>query len=229
MGSGNLEMFHCRIKRISDERYRALRSMSYPIFEQIPAFSYAKRYPDVDETPLNLAEYYAYMRIRFGESGFFYDDWKGVFSFPFEVEVVKNDRCHQYVVNVVNWRSTVELRFCKVFAGEEGFDASTYRQPNNDEFSNNEMKFVDGFLYGILLAYRKHHKFLEIPDFIRKIEMQSVILGYHEGQFFEKQYEDNDNFWEDVRRYPGLTTTAIREEKWPEVDEQGWIDVKSHA
>jgi len=222
-------MFHYRIKRISDERYRALRSAAYPIFEQIPAFSYAMRYPDVDETPLNLAEYYALMRIRFGESGFFYDDWKGIFSFPFEVEVFKNDRCHQYILNVVNWRSTVEPRFCKVFAGEEKFDPHVYRQPINDELSQNEMQFVDGYLYGILLASRKHHKFYEIPDFIRKIEMQSVILGYHEGQYFEQRYEDNDKFWEDVRSHPGLKATAMREEKWPEVDEQDWIVVRSHG
>ena len=118
-------MFHCRIKRISDERYRALRSVAYPIFEQIPAFSYAMRYPDIDETPLNLAEYYALMRLRFGESGLFYDDWKGIFSFPVEVEVF------------------------------------------------------------------------------------------------------NDKFWENVRSHPGLKTTAMREEKWPEVDEQESIVVSA--
>jgi len=227
MGSGNLELFHCRIKRISDERYRELRSVAYPVLEQIPVFSYVRRYNNIDETPLNLAEYYALMRIRFGESGLHFDDWKGIFSFPFEVEVFKNNRIYQYILNVVNWRSAVELRFGKVFAGEEGFDPDVYKQPINDEFSKDEMKFVDSFLYGILLAYRKRHRFYEVPDFIRKIEMQSVILGYHEGQSFEHRYEDNEKFWEDVRRYPGLKATAIREEKWPEVDEQDWIVVNA--
>ena len=221
-------MFHCRIKRISDERYHALRNVAYPIFEQMPAFSYSQRNPYSDETPLNLAEYYAFMRIRFGESGLLYDDWKGIFSFPFEVEVFKDDLCHQYILNVINWRSTVELRFSKVFTDEAKFDPRVYRQPINDEFSEEEMKFVDGYLYGSLLSARKHHGFYEIPNFIRKIEMQSVILGYHEGRFFEHRYEDNDKFWEVARSQPGLEVTAVREEKWPEANDRDWMVVQLH-
>lgn len=49
------------------------------------------------------------MQVRFGKSGLVYDDWKGIFSFPFEVEVFKNGCCHQYILNIVNWRSTVEI------------------------------------------------------------------------------------------------------------------------
>jgi hypothetical protein len=101
-------MFHCRLKRISDERYRALRIAAFPIFGQMPACSYARSHPG-DERPLNLAEYYALMQVRFGKSGLVYDDWKGIFSFPFEVEVFKNGCCHQYILNIVNWRSTVEI------------------------------------------------------------------------------------------------------------------------
>ena len=220
-------MVHCRIKRISDKDYCERRVLAFPIFEQWPAFGYARSRLGGDRKPLNLAEYYALMPVRFGKSGGLYDDWKGIFSFPFEVELLRDGFCHQYILNIVNWRSTVELRFCKTFTDDVRCDPQVYRRPIENEFSEQEMQFVDGFLYGSLLAFRERCDYSQVPDFVRKIEMQSVILGYRGGRFFEHFYEDNDEFWRAATSDPQLTPTAIRDEKWPDALERDWFVVES--
>ncbi len=216
----------CRIRRISDERYRALKAEAFPIFEQWPAFSRFQYDQTIDESPLSLAEYYAFMRIRFGDSGRVHDDWKGIFSFPFELEFLNSGICHRYVVNVVNWRSTVELRFAKVIENKQGLDRSIYRRAVSEEFSEEQMEYLDAYLYGFVAANRKVMRYCDIPDFVRKIEMESVILGHRDGRFFERRYEDNKKFWEDTLADAGLTSAAISEEKWPEADALDSIDIK---
>ena len=64
----------------------------------------------------NLAQFYATFQAAFGESGQVYDDWKGAFNFAFKVDIFKDKQTIPYLLNVVNWRSTVEFRFKKIIA-----------------------------------------------------------------------------------------------------------------
>ncbi|MCM8624894.1 hypothetical protein [Accumulibacter sp.] len=154
------------------------------------------------------------------------DDWKGIFSFPFEVEVFRNGCCHRYVLNVVNWRSTVELRFFKVVTDAQRFASRLYRPPIEDEFSAREMQCVDGYLYGRRIALRERRGYREVPDFVGKIEMQLVILGYRGGLFFQHRYDDPDEFWRDVWGDPRLREPAICEQEWPEALDPDWFVVR---
>jgi hypothetical protein len=175
----------------------------------------------------NLAEYYAAMCLLFGESGHCYDDWKGAFSFPFKVKVFKGRQSFSYGLNVINWRSVVELRFFKILdQNDQSIDLSVYRKPIESEFSAREMVILDNFLCGYILGYKKSFKHRTIPSFFKKIDSNLIAFGYVDGGFFEHQHETQETFTAEVDRYKNLDARQNPAIQWPECEFGKVVDVE---
>jgi hypothetical protein len=86
------------------------------------------------------------LSLNFGESGFNCDNWKGAFSFGFEVDVYKGEKSFKYALNVKNLSGTVEFKFYKVLSKEQlEANSSFLNKPIEGEFSAYEMKILDNF------------------------------------------------------------------------------------
>jgi len=157
---------------------------------------------------LNLAEIYAAFEASFGESGLYFDDYKGAFSFPFEVAVFRGEAVYLYLLNVANWRSTIEFLFRKVISPDSrDFDRMVIHPPFSDEFSaddiNTVVAYLYGFVQGVVDTFRRH----PIEEFVKKVDSNLILFGFREGAFFEEQYDDREELtaaWEKAR------TTANR-------------------
>ncbi len=220
------KVFQCRFRRIDDSAYANIRAKSYPIYEQWPCFRSCSTDSHEIDT-LNLAQYYTAMRWCFGESGNFFDDWKGAFAFTFEVEVLKHGQTYQYGLHVINLRSTIEFRFCKVFApNDKNINSDVYRKPIEDEFSAREMMIFDNFLYGYLYGRYKVFESCKIPSFFKTIPSNLITFGHFDGNFFEHQHETPEAFEADVAKYTPCNTDKALATDWPEDEKEDFVDVE---
>jgi hypothetical protein len=167
------------------------------------------------------------MRMSFGESGNFFDDWKGAFAFTFEVEVFKHGQTYLYGLHVVNFRSAIEFRFCKVCAPHDpNINSDVYRKPIEDEFSATEMMVFENFLYGYLCGSYKGFKFYKIPSFFKTIPSNLITFGHIDGHFFEHQHETSEAFEADVEKYTHENTDKALATDWPEDEIEDFVDVE---
>jgi len=224
------DIFRCQFWRIDDSHFGSLRKHSYSIQEQWPSFQLMRRNASSennDGDSFNLSEYYAAMCVSFGQSGNFYDDWKGAFSFPFEVNVFKGRQSFRYVLNVINWRSVVELHFYKVLDTDfKSIDLAVYRQPIESEFSAREMIVLDSFLCGYILGLKEYFKHIAIPNYFKAIGSNLITFGHVDGVFFEHQHETEEAFTAEVERYKYLDTRQNTATQWPEREVTKVVDVE---
>lgn len=199
-----VENTHCRLTRLDDDRYVQLAGNSVPIKEDIGFQMDLILHDRRRGKHVSLGEYYAAFEAVFGESGQLYDDYKGAFSFPFEVSVFKTEAVYLYLLNVLNWRSTVEFRFSKVISPEvvtDEMDRMVIRPPFSDEFSADDMNKVVAFLYGFVEGAVGTFRRFPIDEFVKKLESNLILFGYKNGAFFEEQYDDPEEFsaaWKQV-------------------------------
>ena len=207
-------------------RWIELRKHGIPINEQYPVFSSYVPNEFMRHEALNLAEYFALMNLAFGKNGRLYDDWKGAFAYPFEVEVFNTAGKHKYIMKVTNWRGTVELNFHKIITEPANMDTSVYKKPDPEEFSSDEMSFVDAFLYGYLLSFRTHENLCQIPEFSRQIDSNIIIFGFQDGKFFETHFSDGDDF-DHARQSHRLKKETILNEMWPVSSRKNWLEISA--
>lgn len=202
---------YCVLTRITDATYIRLAKRSYSLSEQY--------FDGAPGDTLNFAQYYTGMRCLFGEPGNLYDDWKGSFSFAFQVDVFRNENIYNYLLNILHFRGNLEFRFRKIMEDPENYDLSVYREPLEDELSGDDMVKIECFVYGFLLGYLEtagERVLQDIPDFILLSDSNHIISGYIDGKFFERFLQDErdfsaekDLFWNLIRypvaRWPGDT------------------------
>ncbi len=202
-----VEDFQCRLIRLDDRRYRELRQNSLSI-QGDTGFLMRLQLLQSDNGCgwLNLAEFYTVFKLRFGESGDCYDDWKSAFDFPFELEIFKGDTVYSYVLDVVNWRGTFEFNFRKVLSSEEaGFNRMAFYQPFEAEFSAVEMNTLVAFLYSYAVGFLESIRPYSGEEFVRQVPSNLILFGFWQGQFFVRQYSDSKEFrtaWEEFKYVP---------------------------
>ncbi|GEM_PF-1276648 len=212
---------YCILTRIDDATYIELARCSYSIFPQFLIGLYLNDRP---EKRLNIAQYYAGMRSLVGKPGNCYDDWKGAFSFSFKVEAFREGNAYPYILNIHHFRSGPEFNFKKVITDPEGLDSSAlgvYHKPFDDEFSEENMKLVEVYMYGFLQGYLQvvqENAYLNAPDFVLLSDANHIISGYIDGQFFEHHIEDEDEFQASKEKFQHLIEHPV--EHWPSDDQE---------
>lgn len=184
---------HVRLRRIDDPRYQALVRDSLCIEPDYAFWFYFTRRSSSEEYSLdNLARFYAAFRQTFGESGGWYDDWKGAFNFAFEVQVVKGGETIPYALNVLNFRSGVEFRYCKVIDPEDqSLDRTIIHRPFAEEFSRAQMNVASSYLCGFAEGYWQ----TTLPqtgerEFLKWVDSNLILFGYRDAEDFQENFEE---------------------------------------
>jgi hypothetical protein len=203
---------HCTLTRLDDHRYAQLEDNSLAIREDhgflMDLMLNARRRGEL----LSLGEIYAAFKDSFGESGRCFDDYKGAFSFPFEVTVHKGEALYLYLLNVVNWRGTVEFRFRKVISPDDrGLNRMVVHPPFAAEFSVDEINTVVAYLYGfaqgVIEAFlRLHYPF---DEFVKKVDSNLILFGFRQGAFFEEKYGDSDELMSAWKEATAKLSTGV--------------------
>jgi hypothetical protein len=183
-----------KLIRLNDEQYSLLRRNSVPITEDyLHAMSL-----EMDRHCIfsSLAKMYVALKMCFGESGDCYDDWKGAFSFPFLIYFEKDERSIAYIMNICNIRASIDFRVAKlIHKDDSSFDRTVLHNPL-EEFPRSEINYVINFLVGYLTGFLESAKAIgEYNEpFFKSVSSDLILFGYKDGNFFEQQYEDFDEF-----------------------------------
>ncbi len=145
------------------------------------------------------AKLYAVLRDIFGESGRDYDPDKGSFSFPFLISFVKEEQ-HEYIMNIRSVKGGVEFPLGKV-----GYEKSEWKKddlsgPPFEDFSREEITDFIDYLIGYFSStfqdyYEKHYN----EPFFGVIRTQFLVFGYKDGEFFEDDFDNDEDYHEAVR------------------------------
>jgi len=182
-----------QITRLNDEQYRLLRKNSLTIAEDHDLFM--ALYCSKQTIYRSFSRMYATLKSLFGESGHHYDDWKSSFSFPFLVYFEKEGHEVDYLLNVYNFRSSIEMILYKLIRFDnQDDDRMIIHQPFSD-FPQSDIKAFTLYFLGYLTGYFKAYVETNHTEFFYKsAESNLIIFGYENGAFFDLQFDDPEAF-----------------------------------
>ena len=93
-----------KLIRLNDEQFYLLHKNSIAIFEDYGHL--ISLFADKKIIYSSFSKMYTVLKMLFGESGKYYDDWKGSFSFPFLIHFYKDEEEFGYLMNLRNVRSS---------------------------------------------------------------------------------------------------------------------------
>jgi hypothetical protein len=190
-----VEDFSCAVRRVAKERY-------YELAQHVLAVEVDSHFWwDMEEVcqaqPIiafpNLAEFYAMFRAAFGESDSFFDDWKGAFSFVFTVDIFQERATIPYVLNVMNFRGSVEFRYKKVLSPAETTYDRMLLYPPFPEFSQTQMGMVSAYLWIYAQGFWETCGAAHRP-FLKQVDSNLILFGYADGEFFERRFDSQEEF-----------------------------------
>jgi len=117
-----------KLERLNDERYYSLRKNCILIDEDYLHLLSLSR--DKDVIFSSFSKMFIALKELFGDSGKYYDDWKGSFSFPFIISFKKSEEEFRYIMNIYNIRSSIEFNIAKLIqADDERFERDVIHEP----------------------------------------------------------------------------------------------------
>jgi hypothetical protein len=203
----NTKLFHLKgfdvsLVRLTDLQYYKLGRRSIAIFDDGYFMMKLARSARRDGGGLDFPRVYFILKLVYGRSGYAYDDWKGSFAFPFAIDVIKGDHVFPYLLKIHNHRSILEFSIRKV-VGDKSQADGIYHHPFTEEFSREEINYFLAFFYGYLEGRLEValENGARMTKFIHKVDSNLILYGCRQGQFFEEQYDDEDEFEAVYRRY----------------------------
>ena len=188
------ESVKCTLTRLRDDEFGELARTCIAI-DDLHAVSLAMMRRD---RPL-LAQTYAVCMTCFGERGRLFDDWKGGFSFPLSVTIEGDDRQPAYLVNIYNYRSSVNFQILQTVEQDDPrLDGHQLYQHDDSRFPTEQLSFLIFYLIGFIKGYSKN--FSWSSPFLLQVQTNLILYGYSPSEgFFNRQFEDHREY-EAVRK-----------------------------
>jgi hypothetical protein len=200
----------CRLTRLDDGEFANLLRRSLAIdedygFEVCFWLALAAR-----GDALNFAQVYLALREIAGESGWYFDHWKGSFSFPFALEVRRAERSFSYLLEIRNQRDSLCYPIRRIVAPEDR-RLKEYRihPPFADEFSREEINRFLVRLYGYLTGVWRGLRGRPLKPFLHAVPSNLIVFGYCGGVAFEEHYDSEEAYHAACQSYE----ERIREEE----------------
>jgi len=181
-----------KLIRLNDEQFYLLYKNSIAIFEDYRHLMSLSMNKDIIYS--SFSKMYITLKELFGESGKYYDDWKGSFSFPFLIYFQKDEEIFGYLMNVYNIRSSVEFKISKLInADDKQFKRDILHKPF-EEFPGEEIICLINYFVGFLTGYFESIKDNYDEFFIKTVKSNLILFGYKDGCYFDNEYENEEEF-----------------------------------
>ncbi len=145
------------------------------------------------EEPLMLPKLYAAFTYLTGPGDDFYDDYKGSFSFTFELSVQKNNNTTRHLYHVYHYRSYIEFSVCVIAPTTDPRDDRVLHEPDDELFSDEDICYFSNYFCFYAIEFIKSVKYAPKP-FIKHSDSNLLIFGYKENDYFLEQHEDYDEY-----------------------------------
>ncbi len=192
----------CQLVRLADSEFLDLRQRSIAI--QSDTGFELRLFLSLRETrqDLNFAQVYLALKSLSGESSRYFDEWKGSFSFPFSLDILKDGCVLSYLLEVRTKRDSLYFDVRKVVAVDDArLPKHLIHPPFADEFSREKMNQFTVYLYGFLIGLWKSLGRQPLEPFVRKVPSDLILFGCCNGETFEEQYDSEAAYTAALHRY----------------------------
>lgn len=190
-----------KLIRLNDKQFYLLYKNSISIFEDYAHLIYLSTVDDIIYS--SFSKMYVTLKELFGESGKYYDDWKGSFSFPFLIYFQKGEEEFGYLMNLHNIRSSIEFKIAKlIHADDNKFKRDILHNPF-EEFPREEINYFIDYFVGFLTGYFESLRNRYNQFFFKIVESNLILFGYKDGVYFDNQYENEEEFREAIQELTG--------------------------
>lgn len=190
-----------KLKRLNDEQYYFLSKNCLLIAEDYLHLLSLSR--DTDLIYSSFSKMFVALKELFGDSGKYYDDWKGSFSFPFLISFKKSEEEFQYIMNIYNLRSSIEFNIAKLIqADNERFERDVIHEPF-EEFPREEINDFIDYLVNFLTGYfgsgsKRYNEF-----FFHTVRSNLILFGCKDGIYFDNHYTNEEKFRNAIQALTG--------------------------
>jgi hypothetical protein len=201
--AGSLDGFAVGLTRLDDGEYLKLRRSSIAI-EDDNALLVQLLYPisprPRQPEPLNFAEAQFVLEQFYGESSLHVDDYKGAFSFPFALDVIRGEQSFPYLFVFYNYGDSFAFALRRCIGRGEKTD-NIVHPPFENEFARKEINSFVAFFYGHLVGGLKAllASGAQPTPFVHRVKSRLILCGYCDGRFFETQYQRAEEYDEAYR------------------------------
>ena len=150
--------------------------------------------------PLILPKLYSALTNLTGPSDDWYDDYKGSFSFTFELEVLKNGNTSKYCYHIYHYRSYIEFAVYHIVPENDSRNPEHYAQPNDELFSDKDICVFSNFLYYYALKCMEKNGYTP-QTFVKFSDSNLLLFGYEQNEYFYKSYEDQESYQLELKNY----------------------------
>lgn len=186
--------FNVKIKRILLEKFDDKDTKFIPI-ENSAYFHFGSQ---VNKDSLILPKLYASLTHLTGTSDSNYDDYKGSFSFTFELEVNKNQEVSRYLYHIYHYRSYIEFSVHHIVSDADSRDKRIMHKPNDALFSDEDIIIFSLHFCGFVMGYIEGTKYLPKP-FQNYSDSNLLCFGYSDSEYFYKKYDDYEQYHEEKK------------------------------
>jgi len=182
------------IKRIKDHGYwKPWKKI--PILNSVCYDFIGNRYPYH-----GLPKLYAALTHFTGPGDRWYDDYKGSYSFTFELVVEKNCVTSRYCYHITHYRSYIDFSIYQIVSDTDPRNTSSMVEPNNDLFSEKDMLYFSNCFYHCLLKNMEEENYVPEP-FVKFSQSNLLIFGYSDKlkDYFIEQYDDEEKFNKEIK------------------------------
>ena len=147
----------------------------------------------IQENPLTLPKLYTALRYCTGPGDLQHDNYKGSYSFLFELEVQKNSNISEYLYSIYHYRSYIEFSVRQIVSKTNQQDTFFMHKPNDELFSDSDICYFSEYFCGYLLGFIEGAKYTPTP-FVKGSESNFLLFGYYQDKYFFKKYENSEQY-----------------------------------
>ncbi|MEI7696237.1 MAG: hypothetical protein WCI64_11420 [Chlorobium sp.] len=181
-----------KLIRLTDQQFYLLRKNSLSLFENYGHIMSLSRNDSLIYS--SFPKMYVTLKDIFGESGTYYDDYKGSFSFPFLIYFKKGEEEFGYAMNIYNVRSVIEFNMAKLIHADDKTATRGILNHPFDEFPESEITYFINFFVGVLSGYFKVTSKGYDKFFFHSVQSNLIVYGYKDGKFFQNHYNSEKKF-----------------------------------
>ncbi len=186
-----------KLIRLNDEQYYLLRKNSISVRQDYSHL--ISLFLDKQIIYSSLSRMYITLKKLFGESGNYYDNWKGSFSFPFLIYFCSDEEIFGYLMNTYNTRSSIEFAIAKlIHADDQQYDRNVLHEPF-EEFPREEINYFIDFFVGFLTGYFETIKSKINEFFFQTVQSNLILFGCKNGCYFDNQYDNEKEFHQEIQ------------------------------
>jgi len=190
------EHYQCELWRVEDETYQTLSERSF----EIRVSSWSTKLPERLSLPRALVA----LETLLGKSSAPFHPLKQTFSFPFLLRVTRSSESFHYLFKVMDEQGNVAFELHRLVDQLKYLTVllPSSNPPIEEEFSQSDIEHFIQHLWRYLnrITDMLWEVYQEFDSFVRWIDLEQILYGFWEGQFFEKRYKDEREYREEKRR-----------------------------